>query len=197
ARRCAPRSRRESFDKRRRAFGFLQEGPESPEYSRTPITGLQPGEQIESFDFRPKTGQLYGISSQDRIYTIDPATAVATQVGTSAVDSRLHGEGFDFDPVRDQIRSCDPSGRNARIDPNTGTVIDSDPNTPGTQFDADAHYVDGTANSSPSISSIAYTNNLVGATSTTLYGIDYVHDTLVRQGNVNDPLSPDRGEWAT
>src|SRR5205807_3126592 len=31
--RCAPRSRRESLDKRARAFGSLQEGPESLQYT--------------------------------------------------------------------------------------------------------------------------------------------------------------------
>ena len=37
------------------------------EESRTALSGLQTGEKILAIDFRPATGQLYGVSNQSRI----------------------------------------------------------------------------------------------------------------------------------
>src|SRR2546423_991605 len=42
--------------------------------STTPITGLQAGEFIEGIDRRPATGQLYAVSNQSRLYTINLVT---------------------------------------------------------------------------------------------------------------------------
>src|SRR5262245_31721726 len=46
--------------------------------TNTPITGLQGGESLIGMDFRPSNGKLYAATNGGRIYTIDPATAVAT-----------------------------------------------------------------------------------------------------------------------
>src|SRR4051812_33031925 len=48
-----------------------------------PVTGLQPGETLQGIDFRPATGQLYGLGSGSRLYVIDINTGAATQVGSS------------------------------------------------------------------------------------------------------------------
>src|SRR5262249_57860865 len=52
------------------------------------ITGLLPGESVVAIDFRPATGNLYGLALVPigpafggRRYTIDPRTAAATPVG--------------------------------------------------------------------------------------------------------------------
>src|SRR5687768_3848258 len=50
--------------------------------STTSISGLQPGETILAIDFRPLTGQLYGLGSSSRLYVINLATGAATQVGS-------------------------------------------------------------------------------------------------------------------
>src|SRR6476620_10817324 len=52
--------------------------------SSTPITGMIGGDTIVALDFRPGDGKLYGLGSGSRLYIIDPATAVATQVGTGS-----------------------------------------------------------------------------------------------------------------
>lgn len=39
--------------------------------SQVTISGLQTGENILGIDFRPATGQLYGIGSTSRLYVID------------------------------------------------------------------------------------------------------------------------------
>src|SRR5262249_25187482 len=63
----------------------------------TAITGLQPSENILGIDFRPRTGVLYGFSSQSRLYTIDTTTAAATQVGTAPFTPAINGTSFGFD----------------------------------------------------------------------------------------------------
>lgn len=47
--------------------------------SDVPITGLIGGDVIVGIDFRPATGQLYGLGSVGgRLYTITPTTGAAT-----------------------------------------------------------------------------------------------------------------------
>ena len=40
----------------------------------TPIVGLLPSDLLTAIDFRPATGELYGVSSQSRIYVINQET---------------------------------------------------------------------------------------------------------------------------
>ncbi len=94
--------------------------------SRRPITGLTPGDQLVGIDFRPATGQLYGLSTPGggpgsaQLYIIATETAVATQVG--APNAVLGGTsfGFDFNPVPDRIRVVSNAGENLRLNPNDG-----------------------------------------------------------------------------
>jgi hypothetical protein len=44
----------------------------------TPITGLVGGDTIQGIDFRPATGQLYGLGSGNRLYTINTTTGAAS-----------------------------------------------------------------------------------------------------------------------
>jgi hypothetical protein len=130
------------------------------------ISGLQPGEKILGIDFRPATGQLFGVGSTSRIYVIDPETGAATMVGATPFTPALEGgvTSFDFNPTVDRIRLVTGTGQNLRLNPNTGTVA----------------VVDGTINGQDGaqIAGVAYTNNFAGATTTTLYGIDIVSEKL-------------------
>jgi hypothetical protein len=45
------------------------------------ISGLQAGENIVGIDFRPATGELFGLGSSSRLYNINRTTGVATAVG--------------------------------------------------------------------------------------------------------------------
>jgi len=47
------------------------------------ITGLQAGETVLGFDYRPATGGLYAIGSTSRLYLINGTTGAATQVGSA------------------------------------------------------------------------------------------------------------------
>jgi hypothetical protein len=137
------------------------------------ITGLQAGEMILGIDYRPATGQLYGLGSTSRIYVID-MNGVATAVGTAAFTPALSGNvaGFDFNPTVDRIRVVTSTGQNLRLNPETGAV----------------QVMDGSINgvTGAMISSVAYTNSMAGATSTVLFDIDASANKLYKQDPPND-----------
>jgi hypothetical protein len=143
------------------------------------ITGLQAGETVLGIDFRPATGQLYGLASTSRLYTIDTTSGAATQVGSAGAFT-LNGTsfGFDFNPFNDRIRVVSNSEQNLRLNPNDGTLAAAD--TALSYAAGDAH-----AGANPSIVGSAYSNNVPGAASTTLFGIDSTFDTLVIQNPPN------------
>ncbi|SNR54698.1 DUF4394 domain-containing protein [Hymenobacter mucosus] len=138
------------------------------------ITGLQSGERVLAIDFRPATGQLYGLGSSSRLYVINPQTGAARAIGTQAFTPALTGSvaGFDFNPTVDRIRVVTDAGQNLRLNPETGTVA----------------AVDGTINgvSGAMLAGAAYTNNVAGAASTTLYDIDIATQKLYKQTPPND-----------
>ncbi|WP_345269072.1 DUF4394 domain-containing protein [Nibrella viscosa] len=135
------------------------------------ITGLQTGEQIKGIDFRPRNGKLYGLGSTSRIYVINPETGVATMAGTGPFTPMLTGNvaGFDFNPTVDRIRIVTDQGQNLRVNPDNGMVV--------------MNGVDGMINGQAGarISAVAYTNNMDGAMTTTLYDIDISSQKLFKQ----------------
>jgi hypothetical protein len=137
------------------------------------ITGLQYGEVIIAIDYRPATGQLYGLGSSSRIYTID-MDGKATAIGAGAFSPVLSGTvaGFDFNPTVDRIRIVTSTGQNLRVHPETGAVAFTDGSING---------VAGVA-----ISSVAYTNSMAGATTTVLFDIDATANKLYRQDPPNE-----------
>lgn len=137
------------------------------------ITGLQSGETLLGIDFRPATGQLYGVGSTSRIYIINHLTGKATAIGTAPFSPAISGTlvGFDFNPTVDRIRLVTSSGQNLRLNPETGTVAATDGNiNPGTA----------------AITAAAYSNNFAGATSTTLFDIDMNSRKLYKQDPPNN-----------
>jgi hypothetical protein len=154
------------------------------------ISGLQAGERIAGIDFRPATGQLFGLglvpgpTDTVRIYTIDSVTGAATAAGppfaTDFIASAVYG--FDFNPTVDRIRIVNGNGENARANPNNGARADaptSDTNlNPGV----------------PNLAGVAYDrNDTDAATATTLFGIDTDTDMLVRIGGIDGSPSPNLG----
>lgn len=137
------------------------------------ITGLQSGDKIMAIDFRPATGQLYGLGSGSRLYVINPETGAASTVGATSFTPALAGNmaGFDFNPTVDRIRVVTSSGQNLRLNPETGLVAATDAMlNPG----------------SPSVIAAAYTNSVAGASTTTLYDLDINAGKLYKQLPPND-----------
>ena len=144
------------------------------------IGGLQSGENLVGIDFRPATGQLWGIGSTSRLYTIDLNSGAATNVG-GVLTTTLAGAsfGFDFNPVVDRIRVTSDQDQDLRLNPNNGTVAAIDGTLAYTSTDRNA-------GQNPLIIASAYTNNFPGPASTTLYNIDSNLDVL---GTQNPPNS--------
>lgn len=138
------------------------------------ITGLQAGETMMSIDFRPATGQLYGVGSTSRVYTINTQTGAALAVGATAFTPAISGTALsiDFNPTVDRIRLVTSSGQNLRLNPETGTVAATDLAINGV--------------TGASIGATAYTSNKAGASATVLYVIDPVTDKLYKQDPPND-----------
>jgi len=156
-----------------RLAAFAAGNPQAPA-SATPITGLQTGETILAIDFRPATGQLYGLGSTSRLYVINPQTGAARQIGAAPFTPALRGTiaGFDFNPTVDRIRLVTSNGQNLRLNPETGTVAATDGD------------INGAAGAS--ITAVAYTGNVAGSTATTLYDIDVTAQKLYKQNPPND-----------
>ena len=133
-----------------------------------PITGLAAGENIAGLDMRPLNGQLYGLGSLGSIYTINAASGVATLAFTLSTPLSGSSFGFDFNPVVDRIRIVSNTGQNLRFNPNDGTTTPDAALNPG----------------SPSVGSVAYTNNFAGTATTSLFAIDYTTDQLLQ---INPP----------
>ncbi|MFE3849142.1 DUF4394 domain-containing protein [Flavobacterium sp. LB3P45] len=133
------------------------------------ISGLQADEKILSIDFRPATGQLYGLGSSSRLYVINPESGIARAIGSGPFSPALSDgiAGFDFNPTVDRIRVVTSSGQNFRLNPETGTVAATDVNINGP--------------TGVMVSAVAYTNNVAGATTTTLYDIDLTSQKLYKQ----------------
>ena len=149
--------------------------------STVTITGLQSGEMIISIDYRPATGQLYGLGSLGRLYFIHEVSGLATALSDQPLNPAVSGANasIDFNPTVDRIRLVTDSGQNLRLHPDLGTVVATDGNlNPGM----------------PKVSAAAYTNNFAGTASTLLYVIDHETNMLYTQTPPNDgvlvPVGP-------
>ena len=144
------------------------------------ITGVTRGQQLVGMDFRPANNLLYALGYDDtlraplpnaQLYTLSPGTNSVSSVGVP-VRLALGGPGervaFDFNPVADLIRVEGTNDTNYRLDPNNGAIAGTD---------GMLAYVAATPPNptNPGVNTAAYTNSFAGATSTTLYTIDYLN----------------------
>jgi hypothetical protein len=93
------------------------------------ITGLGSTEAVRGIDARPLTGELFIMTSESRLYSVNPTTGAATAVGagfTPALNPLANGHGFDFNPTVDRIRLVDSLGGNRRLNPLTGGAAATD-----------------------------------------------------------------------
>jgi hypothetical protein len=153
---------------------YNAKSPGTVENSMT-ISGLASGEKLLSIDFRPATGQLYGLGSTSRLYVINLKDASAKALGTAAFTPALNAQlaNIDFNPTVDRIRLVTTAGQNLRLHPETGAVAAVDGNINGGSAPA-------------AITSIAYTNSKAGAATTELYDIDIASAMLYKQNPPND-----------
>jgi hypothetical protein len=164
------------------------------------LTGLLAGENLVGIDFRPSNGLLYAVASTgvdgtvggDRLVTIDTSTGAVTAVNAANTLTTSTGIsfGFDFNPVPDRIRQVSDAEANRRINPFTAALAATD--TPLAYAAADPNF-----GLNPNIVHIAYSNNVAGATTTTLFGIDSGTNSLVTIGGPDGVPSPNGGQLTT
>ncbi len=140
--------------------------------SSVQVTGLG-SDSLIGIDFRPATGALYGLGSNNRFYTINTTTGAATPVGSGFAMIDIV-KSFDFDPVNDTIRLLTNQRKNVEVNPNTGAIVAND---------SLLNYAAGDPNvgTAPQVVQGAYTNSYAGATSTTLFNLEAAKDVLTVQ----------------
>jgi hypothetical protein len=147
------------------------------------IRGLPSGVSVVGIDYRPRTGDLYGIGSDSAVYRINPQTGIAIGENLAGMPLApvpftpgLSGTNFgvDFNPVPDAIRLVSDAGQNQRLAPDAGTTLGVDTAlNPGM----------------PKVGGAAYTNSSFSATqptATQLYVIDYASDMVFLQNPPNN-----------
>ncbi len=142
-----------------------------------PVTNLSGDSRIVGIDFRPATGELYGLGNAGGIYTISLEDGEATfeaQLGVA-----LDGDHFDvdFNPTVDRLRIISDRGQNLRANVETGATTE----------DLDLVYPAATPTPGVNVTGAAYTNNdLDSTTMTTLFDIDAMMDQVVIQSPPNN-----------
>jgi len=167
------------------------------------FAGVVSGHSVRSIDFRPKTGELYAISTDGganaQLYKVNLATGQLTTVGggfSLGTNTSARVE-IDFNPVVDRIRiitgATETSGQanNFRANPDTGALVATDSNLTFAAGDPQFGATGFT------LVAAAYSNNVDGAASTTLYGWDYITDSLVTVGGLDGAPSPNGGQMFT
>lgn len=169
-----------------------------------PLTGLLPGDTLVGVDYRVAKGQLFGLGASGQLYRIDTRTAAASAVGTpNALPKEGATEwGFDFNPTVDRIRVVNDTGVNLRLHPDTGALVDGNPNEPGVQLDGRLAYdtADVNAGKAPGIVAAGYTYNKDNDKLTTNFALDGRLGVLVHQGSkegVQPVVSPNTGRLYT
>jgi hypothetical protein len=137
------------------------------------------GATVIGIDVRPADGQLYGLTPNGWIVTIDPKTGKTTQ--KSELSTKLKSNtnvSFDFNPAADRLRIVSPDGTSLRVNVDDGKVtVDGN-----LKFaETDMH-----KGEKPNVVAVAYTNSVKGTKETTLYDIDATLGALLRQAPPND-----------
>lgn len=140
--------------------------------SNVAITGVT-GNLI-GIDFRPSNALLYGVGNNGgvgTVYTINASTGVASAVYTLTAALSGTSFGVDFNPVPDALRIVSDAGQNLRITgfPTGNFVTNSDATL-----------------SLTGVVGAAYSNNVAGTTTTTLYDIRATDSSLYTQAPPNN-----------
>lgn len=155
-----------------RLIRFASDAPGSAADAGT-IGGLVTDAALVGIDFRPATGDLYGLGDAGGVYVIDTATAAATL--RSRLDVALSGArfGIDFNPTVDRLRVVSDAGQNLRVNVDTGM----------TTVDLPLAYTAPATD----VTAVAYTNNDADPnTATTLLALDTNLDQVAVLSPPND-----------
>ncbi len=108
-----------AVDQYNNLFSFYSDAPGTI-ISQRAINGVQNTEEIRGLDYYG--GALYGLGSFSSLYTLDPDTGVATQVG-STFSTILNGATFGDDNGPGGYRIVSNLGQSLLVDRTTGAAI--------------------------------------------------------------------------
>ena len=159
-----------TFDNR--IVSFNSSAPEAVISSRV-ISGVAAGDMLLGIDVRTATLSFWSVAQSGNVYELLPMGGgyVATLRSTLSVVPSGASFGIDFNPVPDRLRMVSNTGQNLRINVGSGATI----------LDGMVSSTSGPVN----LIGAAYTNSFAGTTTTMLYAIDSVGDTLLRSTNPN------------
>ncbi|WP_293866803.1 DUF4394 domain-containing protein [uncultured Alsobacter sp.] len=134
---------------------------------------------LVGIDVRPADGQLYGLSADGSVVTIDAMAGKATvKVKLETMLPAGTGATVDFNPVADRLRIIGEDGTNLRANVDDGKVV-----TDGKLRFAETDMHKG---EKPRIVAGAYTNSMKGAKETALFDVDATIGALIKQAPPND-----------
>jgi len=174
-----------------RLLGLAATAPQTI-VSQCAISGLKPGEQLLGIDYRVARGVLYALGRSGQLYTIDTTQCAASPVGNGIGWPLLGARvGIDFNPTVDRLRVVTEAGQNLRVHPDTGRVVDGQPDTLLGYVNTDPH-----AGQALRVVAAGYTYNKDNDKLTTNYAIDLGQSQLVMMGSHETkvpPVSPNTG----
>jgi len=134
---------------------------------------------LRGIDVRPANGMLYGLGSDNRLYTLDLNTGATSQVARLATPLPGSGQAVvDFNPVADRLRLLAADGTSLRVNVDSGEVVVDG----SVAYAADGPY----AGKSAQVVAGAYSDAYAGTESTALYNIDLATSSLMLQNPPND-----------
>lgn len=148
-----------------------------PEVSKSmDVTGV---DRLVGIDYRPANQTIVGVTADNVIVTIDPATGAATEV--AKMDKPLTiGDApvvVNFNPAADRLRYMTGT-TNHRVHPDTGAVT----------VDGSLAFEEGDMHKgeTPNTVAAAYTNSVGKPEKTAMYNIDATIGALIQQTKPND-----------
>ncbi len=141
------------------------------------VAGLLTDTKLVGIDYRPATGDLYGLGDRGGVYVVDASNAKVSL--RSRLNVALEGTqfGVDFNPTVDRLRIVSDTGQNLRANVDTGVTTE----------DGDLNYLGPPpVNPALGVTAVAYTNNDADPnTATTLFDIDTSLDQVTVQAPPN------------
>lgn len=85
-------------------------------------------DMVVGIDYRPSNRQLYAVTSNQKVYQLDPVTGEASVLSEEsfADDMPSEGYGWDFNPAVDRIRWVTAEAVNRRVHPESGSLVAAD-----------------------------------------------------------------------
>ena len=144
------------------------------------VRGLNGDDRLVGIDYRPATGDLYGLGNNGGVYVVDDESAQVTLRSRLSVPLDGTAFGVDFNPTVDRLRIVSDTGQNLRdnVDADGDTLTDTTLSYPGPP-----------PMTAVGVTGAAYTNNDADPnTATTLYDVDSMLDQTVIQSPANSGL---------